>query len=114
MGPLASHVLLGGPPGCDVVICPWHSMGSLVGPPGGGKTVLWCLACSWRSFERWTGDASLVNCVSIRAAARLGSSLSVGDFGFRVGGDCSIIVSKTVAILSVLVSSLEVLDGSVG
>jgi hypothetical protein len=57
MDPLALHVLLGG-------------------PPGGGKAVLWCLACSWISLERWTGDASLANCVSIRAAARLGSSLS--------------------------------------
>ncbi len=69
--------------------------------------------CSWRSLERWIGDASLASCVSIRAAARLGNSLLVGDFGFRVSGDCSIIVSKAVAILFVLVSSLEVLVQSV-
>ena len=86
----------------------------LLGGPPGGKAILWCLAYSWRSLERWTADTSLASCVSIRAAARLGCSLSVGDFGFRVSGDCSIIVSIAVAILSVLVSSLEVLDGSVG
>ncbi len=69
-------------------------MGFLVGPLVVAKQFCDVWRVLGDSFERWTGDASLANCVNIRAAARLGSNLSVGDFGFRVGGDFSIIASK--------------------
>ncbi len=63
MGPLASYVLLGGPPGgppgCDV--CPWHSMGSLVGPRWWQSVSSTCIASDSSAAE----EVAVLGCLEI-------------------------------------------------